>query len=223
MFVKEVMTPELITISPQTTLPKITHLMREHKIRRLPVVADGTLVGIVSDHDVMAAMPSPATTLSRWEMNTLLDKLTAQEIMSSPVLVVEPDCTLEEAASVLIEKKFGAMPVMEGDRLVGIITETDFFRAFSLMLSGGEMSGLRFELRVEEGRGVLARIAAIVNENGGNITAVATMPEEDVAYRRVLVKEHGADPDKLRAALEAVDFEVVDVRERRRCTVRSSP
>lgn len=223
MFVKEVMTPEPITISPQTTLPEITHLMREHKIRRLPVMDDGALVGIVSDHDVMAAMPSPATTLSRWEMNTLLDKLTAREIMTSPVFVAEPDCTLEEAAAILINKKFGAMPVMDGDKLVGIVSETDFFRAFALMLSGGEKSGLRFELRVEEGRGVLARIASIVNENGGNIVAVATMPEEDPAYRRVLIKEQGADQDKLRAALEAVDFEVVDVRERKQCEVHTAP
>ena len=115
------------------------------------------------------------------------------------------------------------MPVMDGDRLVGIVTETDFFRAFATMLSGGEVSGLRFELRVEEGRGVLAQIATIVSENGGNIVAVASMPEEDVEHRRVLVKEQGADPDKLRAALEAVDIEVVDVRERRQCAVHAAP
>ncbi|RME82764.1 MAG: CBS domain-containing protein [Caldilineae bacterium] len=223
MFVKDAMTPDPITVSPQTTLPEIAQIMREKKIRRVPVVEDGRLVGIVSDHDVMASMPSPATTLSRWEMNALLDRVTAREIMTSPVYVTSPDCPLEEAARVLIERKFGAMPVLDGDKLVGIITETDFFRVFVEMLSGGEVPGLRFVLSVEEGRGVLAQIGAIVNENGGNIIAVATLNEPGGKRKRVMVKEQGADAGKLKAALEAVDIDVVDVRERRMCAIRAVP
>ena len=219
MFVKDAMTANPITISPTATLPAIAELMREKKIRRVPVLADGKLVGIVSDHDVMISMPSPATTLSRWEMNTLLDKLIAQEIMTSPVFAVGPNCPLEEAARVLLEMKIGALPVVEDDALVGIITESDFFSTFVEMLSGGDVPGLRFVLQVEEGRGVLAKLAAIVNDNGGNIIALATMDGDDEVHRRILVKEEGADPEKIRAALEAVDIEVLDVRERGLCGV----
>jgi acetoin utilization protein AcuB len=219
MFVKDAMTANPVTISPTATLPEIAELMREKKIRRVPVLADGKLVGIVSDHDVMASMPSPATTLSRWEMNTLLDKLTAREIMTSPVTVVGPDCPIEEAAQSLLVQKFGALPVLQNDELVGIITESDIFRTFVEMLSGGDVPGLRFVLEVEEGRGVLAKLATIINDNGGNIIALATMDGDDVAHRRILVKEEGADPEKVRAALEAVDIEVLDVRERGQCGV----
>lgn len=223
MFVKEVMTHDPVTITPKTTLPEIVNLLREHKVRRVPVMKKGKLVGIISDNDVDSVMPSPATTLSRWEMNTLLDKLTAGEFMTSPVFVTEPDCPLEEAAKVLLDKKFGSLPVMQDGQLVGIITESDIFGAFVDMLSGGDVPGLRFVLEVEEKRGVLATLGSIVNDNGGNIVAVATMPADTKDHRRVLVKEEGADPQKVKAALEKVDIEVIDIRERGGCSAYSIP
>ncbi len=214
MFVKEVMTPDPITVTPKTSLPEIVDLMREKQIRRVPVMDKGKLVGIISDNDVDSVMPSPATTLSRWEMNTLLDKLEAREFMTSPVFVTSPDNTVEEAARALLNKKFGALPVLQDGELVGIITESDVFRAFVEMLSGGNVPGLRFVLEVEDARGVLATLGAIVNENGGNIVAIAIMPAADTEHRRVLVKEEGADPEKLKKALEKVDIKVIDIRER---------
>lgn len=223
MFVKEIMTSDPITVTPQTTLPQIVEMLREKKIRRVLVVDEGKLVGIISDHDVDSVMPSPATSLSRWELNTLLDKLTAREIMTSPVFVIGPDCPLEEAARAMLERKFGALPVLQEGALVGIVTESDIFRAFVEMLSGGDVPGLRFVLQVEEGRGVLAQLGSIVNDNGGNIVAIATMKADDEAYRRVLVKEEGADPVKVKAALEAADIEVIDVRDRGVCGVFPTP
>lgn len=223
MFVKEVMTSDPITVTPKTTLPDIVQLMREKQIRRIPVLDKNKLVGIISDNDVDSVMPSPATTLSRWEMNTLLDKLTAKEFMTSPVFVIDPECALEEAAQALIDKKFGALPVMQDSKLVGIITESDIFGAFVGMLSGGDVPGLRFELEVEEKRGVLATLGSIVNDNGGNIVAIATMPAGAKDHRRVLVKEEGADPAKVKEALEKVDIEVIDIRERGECSIHSIP
>ncbi len=223
MFIKEIMTPNPITVTTKTKLPEIVDLMREKQIRRVLVLDKGKLVGIISDNDVDSVMPSPATTLSRWEMNTLLDKLTAGEIMTSPVFVIGPDCPLEEAARALLEKKFGALPVLKDGELVGIITESDIFRAFVDMLSGGDVPGLRFVLQVEEGRGVLAQLGSIVNDNGGNIVAIASMKADDEAYRRILVKEEGADPAKVKAALEEVDIEVIDVRERGGCGIFQTP
>ncbi|NOX60470.1 MAG: CBS domain-containing protein [Chloroflexi bacterium] len=218
MLVKDAMTTDPIVVRPTTTLPEIRDLMKEHNIRRVPVVREnGQLVGIISDHDVMTALPSPATTLSKWEMNTLLDQLEAKEFMTSPVYVTSPDCPLEEVARFLRDRKIGAMPVMEGDRLVGIVTESDIFRAFVDMLSGGDIPGLRFELRVERHRGILSQLAHIVNDNGGSIISMATLNEPDGKHKRVLVKEEGADAESVRAALEDADVEVLDVRERGRC------
>jgi len=222
MFVQDAMTVNPVTVTVHATLPDIARLMHDKRIRRVPVLDDDSkLVGIVSDRDVRENMPSPATTLSKWEINTLLDKLTAEEIMTSPVLVTSPDCPLEEAARVLLEKKIGALPVLKGDDLVGIITETDFFRAFVDMLSGGDVPGLRFVLRVERHKGILATLANIINENGGGIIAIAT--ENDPDGRHMLVKEEGADAAAVRKALAAADIEVLDVRERRSCGFTTVP
>lgn len=219
MLVRDAMTPHPITISPQMTLPEIDKIFREHRIRRAPVMDNGRLVGIISDHDLMANLPSPATTLSRWEINSLLDKLQARDFMIHPVYVIAPDCPLEEVARVMNEKKFGAMPVMEGDQLVGIVTESDIFRTFVSMLSGGDVPGLRFELRAERQAGVVAETARLVNEHGGRVITLVTVNEADGLHKRLLVKEEGANAEALRQALAASDIEVLDIRQRRQCSV----
>ncbi|NUQ39511.1 MAG: CBS domain-containing protein [Caldilineales bacterium] len=219
MLVKESMTPNPITVEANATLPEIAALMREKKIRRVPVLEHGKLVGIISDHDIMANMPSPATTLSRWEMNSLLDQLLARDFMTHPVYVTSPNCSIESNARFLLEKKIGALPVMEGDQLVGIITESDIFRTFAAMLSGGGEPGLRFTLRAERQRGLLAALTAIINDNGGRILALATLNEADGVHKQVMVKETGGDTAGIRAALDAADIEVLDVRDRNSCNI----
>lgn len=219
MLVRDAMTAHPITISPQMTLPEIDRIFREHRIRRAPVMDNGRLVGIISDHDLMANLPSPATTLSRWEINSLLDKLLARDFMIHPVYVIAPDCPLEEVARVMNEKKFGAMPVMEGDQLVGIVTESDIFRTFVSMLSGGDVPGLRFELRAARQAGVVAETARLVNEHGGRVITLVTANEPDGLHKRLLVKEEGANAEALRQALAASDIEVLDIRQRRQCSV----
>jgi len=224
MFVQDAMTVNPVTVTVDATLPDIARLMHDKKIRRVPVMdKNGKLAGIISDRDVRENMPSPATTLSKWEINTLLDKLRASEIMTSPVLVTAPDCPLEEAARVLLEKKIGALPVVKDGDLVGIVTETDFFRAFVDMLSGGDVPGLRLVLRVERHKGILATLANIINENGGGIIAIATENDPDSKHKKVLVKEEGADAAAVRKALAEVDIEVLDVRERRTCGFNTAP
>jgi acetoin utilization protein AcuB len=218
------MTVNPVTVTVDATLPDIARLMHDKKIRRVPVMdKNGKLAGIISDRDVRENMPSPATTLSKWEINTLLDKLRASEIMTSPVLVTAPDCPLEEAARVLLEKKIGALPVVKDGDLVGIVTETDFFRAFVDMLSGGDVPGLRLVLRVERHKGILATLANIINENGGGIIAIATENDPDSKHKKVLVKEEGAAAAAVRKALAEVDIEVLDVRERRTCGFNTAP
>ena len=224
MFVQDAMTVNPVTVTVNATLPDIARMMHDKKIRRVPVMDEqGKLAGIISDRDVRENMPSPATTLSKWEINTLLDKLKAAEIMTTPVMVTSPDCPLEEAARVLLEKKIGALPVVRDGELVGIITETDFFRAFVDMLSGGDVPGLRFVLRVERHKGILATLANIINENGGGIIAIATENDPDSKHKKVLVKEEGANATAVRKALAEVDIEVLDVRERGTCGFSTVP
>lgn len=132
--VRDVYTRDVITVTPNTTLPEARRLMDGNDIRRLPVVAGGELVGIITLLDLMRAAPSPATSLSVWEINYLLDKLTVAEVMTSPVMTVAPDTDLYEVARLMLAHKIGGLPVMENGKLVGIITESDVFRVMVELL-----------------------------------------------------------------------------------------
>ena len=128
--VKDWMTTGVITVTPNTTLPDAHQLMDTHKIRRLPVLdQQGKLVGLETRGDVRGAEPSDATTLSIWEVNYLLAKLTVEKIMTRNPLTVSSEATIEEAAKIMLENKVSGLPVVdERGKEVGIITESDIFR-----------------------------------------------------------------------------------------------
>ena len=130
--VRQWMTPNPITITPQTTLPEAHQLMDKHNIRRLPVVNEGKLVGIVTLGDIREAQASDATTLSVYELNYMLDQLTAQKFMTHDPITVPSNATIGEAAGLVVEHKIGGLPVIQDGELVGIITETDFCRLLML-------------------------------------------------------------------------------------------
>ena len=130
MRVSDLISGPPITIPPETPVLEARRVMQTRSIRHLLVVEDGHLVGIVTDRDIRLNMPSPATTLSVWEVNYLLARLTVSEVMTKSVIVVEPDRPARDAAMLLVTEKIGALPVIDGERLVGIVTETDFLRAF---------------------------------------------------------------------------------------------
>jgi acetoin utilization protein AcuB len=127
---KDWMTPDPITIGPDTTLPEANHLMKECNIRRLLVVEDCRLVGIVTLGDIWEASPACTTSLNFYELHYLIARLTVREIMTHDPITVSPDTSIEAAAHLMLEHKFSGLPVCDGDRLVGVITETDIFRLF---------------------------------------------------------------------------------------------
>lgn len=203
MKVSQRMTRKPVTATPKTTHRQAVELMRKHGFRRLPVLdAKGKLVGIVSYTDLLSTAPSPATTLSVYEIYSLLDKLTVEQIMSKPVITVQEDCDIAAAAKFMIENKIGCLPVMSADKLVGIITETDIYKAFVEVLGGGE-PGLRIDLRVPDEKGVLAGIAQAVADAGGNIKALTVFRAEDAAHAEISIKEEGASEAKLKKALDS--------------------
>ncbi len=122
------MTLNPITIGPLVTLPEAQRLMRDQKIRRLPVVDRGRLVGIVTLGDIRGAEPSEASTLSIFEAHYLLAKVTIEKIMTWEPITIRPDATIRQAAQLMLEHKIGGLPVVDNDKLVGIITESDVFR-----------------------------------------------------------------------------------------------
>ena len=138
MKVGELMTGiNLITAPPETPMLDARRLMLKEKIRHLLVTgSDGRLVGIVTDRDIRLNLPSQATSLSVWEINHLLTKLTVDEVMTRTVITIGPDREARDAAVLMLDHAIGALPVMDGGALIGIVTETDILRGF-VWLTGG--------------------------------------------------------------------------------------
>ena len=142
MKVAELMTSAVITASPDTAILDARQLMLKKRIRHLLVTeADGSLVGIVTDRDIRLNLPSQATSLSVWEINHLLTKLTVGEVMTRTMITIGPDSEAQDASVLMLDHSIGALPVTERGRLAGIITETDIMRGF-VRLTGGQASHL---------------------------------------------------------------------------------
>lgn len=213
MLVRERMSSRPVTIRANCTITEALRVMREKQVRRLPVLNDrGDLVGIVSEKDLLYASPSPATSLSIYEMHDMLSRLKVSELMTTDLITVGPDTLLEEAARVMADSKLGGLPVVEGGRLVGIITETDIFKVF-LELLGAREPGLRLTIRIPERKGEMARITTAIARLGGNILALGSFLGDDPTTAIVTVKVEDVSSQELEAAMEDLDLKILDARE----------
>jgi len=212
MLVGERMTRNPVTITEDTSIDDALHLMRERKVRRFPILDKaGHLVGIVSDKDLLHAAPSPASTLSVYEMHYLLAKLTVKKVMSSPVITISPDVPLEDAARIMADNKIGGLPVLDGDNLVGIITETDIFKIL-LELMGGRTSGLRVTVSLPDRRGNLAKLTQALADRGANIISLVTYGGTTADDSLITIKVNGVEEAAVREALNQPDVKVMDLR-----------
>ena len=218
MFVRDYMTPDPVFVSPDDNFPQAMHVLRKRGVRHLPVVEEGQLVGVVVEKDLLSNQPSPATTLSLYEIYSLLEQLHVRQIMSRPVITVGGDCPLEEAARIMVANQISCLPVMDGEKLIGIITETDVFKALVEVL-GGEEEGVRLVLRALDRVGVLAKIVSRIAEAGGNILAITNTKVMDDRFREVLIKETGAKREDLLRMEYGMEVEVLDMRP----TIRYEP
>ncbi len=208
MLVGDRMTKRPITVTEDISVDRALGLMREERIRRFPVLGKhGKLVGIVSEKDLLYASPSPATSLSIYEIPYLLSKIKVHDLMTKEVITVTEGTPLEEAARIMADNKIGGLPVMRDDKLVGIITETDMFKTF-LELFGAREEGIRLTMLVPEQKGVLAKIAGKITELGGNILALGTIMGEDPTNRELTVKVADVPEKQLISAMEDLDLEI---------------
>lgn len=172
MLVRNWMTRDVITVSPETSLLKIGKLMRDHEIRRIPVVSsDGVLKGIVSDRDVRDASPSKATTLDMYEMHYLLAEIKASNIMTPNPFTVKPDDTVEMAAMLMLDHKIGGLPVIEHGKLAGIISEQDVFKAL-VDITGVREESLQIAFAIANRQGAMKPIFDLVRKRGARILSV---------------------------------------------------
>ena len=170
MYVKNYMSTDLVTITPDTTVIKALDLMRQHDIHRLPVVVKGQLVGLLTESVIAKNSPSTATSLSVHELNYLLNKTTAADIMIRRVITTSPDALLEQAASEMRNMDVGVLVVMDHAQLVGIITDKDIFEAF-IGINGYYTPGTRFVVEVVDDKaGILEDIGETTAKHNWSIT-----------------------------------------------------
>jgi len=181
MLVRMRMTKNPISISPDTSILEAWKIMQESQVRRLLVMEKGKLVGIVTERDLRSVSPSQATSLSIFEINYLLEKLKVKDAMTPNPITVDADAPIEEAALIMRDNKISALPVKENGEVVGIITESDIFKAFIEMLGDGKR-GLRYTLRIKNTPGEIARIVNLIAEKGINIMSMATFPSDSEDY-----------------------------------------
>lgn len=197
MLIKNRMNREVVTIPPSTTILEAQKIMKDKNIRRLPVVEKGKLVGIVTYNDLLEASPSKATALSRFEITYLLSKMSVAEIMTKKVVYVQPDTPIEEAALIMNKNQIGGLPVMEGDQLVGIITESDIFEILIETL-GVREGGARLTLELPQKPGVLHKVTGVIRKYEINILSLATFYQEHKPdYRYVVMRLATREPEKI--------------------------
>jgi acetoin utilization protein AcuB len=140
MKVHEIMTTPAVTVGVDMPVLEAQKLMVTSRIRHLPVTEGGRLLGVVTDRDIRLNLPSPATSLSVWEINYLIARLTVESVMTKAVITVTPERDAAAAAHLMLDHKIGALPVVDHGMVVGIVTETDMLRAFATMASAGELA-----------------------------------------------------------------------------------
>lgn len=213
MLVYERMSRHPLTVKPDAKVDTALKRMREEKIRRFPVVDDGgKLVGIVSDKDLLYAAPSPATSLSIYEIHYLYSRITVEQVMTRKVITVDENDPLEEAARIMVDNKVGGLPVMRDGKLVGLITETDIFKTFMEMM-GARDQGVRLTLLCPDQPGKLAALTSAVAGLGGNIINLGTFWGEDASSAIITMKVSGVTKDAVMEKIKPHILEVIDVRE----------
>ncbi|MRJ46031.1 CBS domain-containing protein [Fundicoccus ignavus] len=212
MYIKDYMSTNLITITPETSVVKASDLLKQHDINRLPVLENGQLVGLITKEVISKNSPSSATSLSAHEVNYLLEKTTAKDIMVKKVMTIGPDNMVEEAASIMRANNIGVLVVTEGSQLVGIITDKDIFKAF-VDVSGYDTPGssLVVEL-IGDRKGVIEEVGDALVETDVNLTHMIVYHHENNI--RLVLHVSTTETDELEAAIKARGYEVKSVHEK---------
>lgn len=208
MRIKDFMTKNPITVDSETLVLDAQKIMRENNIRRLPVVDKGKLVGIVTQHDLLMAAPSPATSLSVHELNYLLAKMKIKEIMKKNPITVSPDTTFEEAFKIGQEKKIGSFPVVENGKLVGIVTESDIVRFVTRAL-GIREEGARITIEGLGGKlGELNKIISIADQHQTAILSMISMQRPEKKDWMIVLRLKTSNPEAIIQDFKKAGFNV---------------
>lgn len=198
--------------TPDMNIRDASDLMKNNKLHRLPVISEGTLVGIISEKDILRATPSPASTLSTFEVNYLASKLKVKNIMSRKPVCISKNTTVEEAAALMVNQDLSCLPVMENDKLVGIVSKSDMFRIL-LELFGSGTYGVRIEFLVENKPGTIAEITHAIAVKGIDIISFGTFSGTEPTNAICTVKVRNCTKSEILDVIKPFVTEILDVRE----------
>ena len=208
MRVKDIMSTNVVKVDEKTLVGDARNIMEAHRIRRLPVMRKDKLVGLVTKHMLLEAAPSPATSLSIWEVHYLLSKMTVKDIMVEHPDTISPDMPVEEALQLGQEKGYGGFLVMEKGRLVGVVTESDIVRVMTKIL-GVREKGKRIDIRASNEFGNMKKIMEILDKNKSVLLSLMTLPpEEGEKDWLIVLRLKGEEAEPLVKALTSVGFNV---------------
>lgn len=204
MIIADRMKKNPATATPDMSISEASAKMKAEKVHRLPVLdEDRRLVGVISEKDILLAAPSPASTLSTYEINYLLSKLKVKNIMSRNPVTICKDTTIEEAVRLMVENDLSCLPVMEDGFLVGIVSKSDLFKILLEML-GAKHPGIRVEALVEDKVGVVAGLSDQFTSAGINIISLGTLEGPSPELRVLTFKLENATEEQVRAIIEPV-------------------
>jgi len=207
MYVRDYMSADPVIIGPNDSVGDALELLKDHSIRRLPVVSKGKLIGLVTNTDLIKASPSPATSLSIHEINYLYPKIKIKDIMTKDVLTIGPDEAIEEAAVLMREKKFGTLVVADKNNLVGIITESDLFKAF-IDVFNFDRPGIKVVVSFEDKIGELGKLTSLISSMDILIISlIITYSKDGKALITMRLKTDQKDP--VVKELEKSGYEVI--------------
>lgn len=200
------MSTDVISVGEETSMMKASVLMKENGIRRLPVVRRGRLVGIVTDTDLKEASPSKATTLDIYEINYLLSEIKVKELMSTDVIYVKPDETIEFAAVLMLENKISGLPVINDQQhLIGVITETDIFKAL-VHITGVYSGDTQFAFCLPDKPGSVHEVAEVIRGMGGRVVSILTSYDlADEGYRNVYFRIRSMEQGMLAKLVDVLE------------------
>ena len=198
MLVRNWMSKNVVTINEDDSMQDAMKLMKQHNIRMLPVLKNGSLVGVVTDRDLKRASASDATTLDVHELLYLISKIKVKNIMSKNPIAVSPDLTVEETAELLLNNKISGVPVVDDQgKVVGTITQTDLFRVL-ISLTGVGKRGIQFAFQIEDRPGTIKELADPIRKHGGRMVSILTSYDNvPDGYRKVYIRMYGLDRSRL--------------------------
>lgn len=215
MIIERRMTKNPVTCSPDMSIQDASDLIKREHVHRLPVLdKTGRLVGVISEKDILKAAPSPASTLSAYETNYLLSKLTVKKIMSRNPVTISKDTPVEDAAMLMIDQDLSCLPVLEEGKLVGIVSKSDLFKML-VESFGARVSGTTLTFLVQDRKGILAEIMGKISEKQLDLVTCSCFAGTEPGNRFIYIKVAGVKASELVDIVKPYAIEVMDVKEAR--------